>query len=77
MMNLFAYSPTLVSKEIPYLATFTYNWGQIFGEVPGTMATITWSISVEEQIYLIFPILLIYLVSPIQIQQELISWQSI
>ncbi len=62
VMNLFANSPTLVSKEIPYLATFTYNWGQIFGDVPGTMATITWSISVEEQIYLIFPILFLLLV---------------
>ena len=61
VMNFFAHSPTLVSKEIPYLATFTYNWGQIFGEVPGTMATITWSISVEEQIYLIFPILFLLL----------------
>jgi len=62
VMNIFAQSPTLVSEEIPYLATFTYNWGQIFGEVPGTMATITWSISVEEQIYLIFPILFLLLV---------------
>ena len=62
VMNLFANSPTLVSKEIPYLATFTYNWGQIFGDVPGTMATITWSISLEEQIYLIFPILFLLLV---------------
>lgn len=62
LMNLFAESPTLVSAEIPYLVTFTYNWGQIFGEVPGTMATITWSISVEEQIYLIFPILFLLLV---------------
>lgn len=61
VMNFFAHSPTLVSKEIPYLTTFTYNWGQIFGEVPGTMATITWSISVEEQIYLIFPILFLLL----------------
>ena len=61
-MNFFAQSPTLVSKEIPYLATFTYNWGQLFGELPGTMATITWSISVEEQIYLIFPLLFLLLV---------------
>jgi len=55
-LNLFANSPTLTRKEIPYLGTFTYNWGQIFGDLPGTMATITWSISVEEQIYLIFPL---------------------
>lgn len=62
VINIFADSPTLVSKEIPYLATFTYNWGQLFGELPGTMATITWSISVEEQIYLVFPILFLLLV---------------
>ena len=57
VLNIFSTSPTLVSSEIPYLATFTYNWGQIYGDIPGTMATITWSISVEEQIYLLFPVL--------------------
>ena len=57
VLNLFSNSPTIVSSEIPYLATFTYNWGQIYGNIPGTMATITWSISVEEQIYLLFPVL--------------------
>lgn len=60
--NLVANSPTLTTSEIPYLATFTYNWGQLFGSIPGTMATITWSISVEEQIYLIFPLLFILFV---------------
>jgi peptidoglycan/LPS O-acetylase OafA/YrhL len=57
VLNIFSNSPTLVGSEIPYLATFTYNWGQIYGNIPGTMATITWSISVEEQIYLLFPVL--------------------
>jgi len=57
VLNIFSNSPTLVSSELPYLATFTYNWGQIYGNIPGTMATITWSISVEEQIYLLFPVL--------------------
>ena len=57
VLNVFSNSPTLDSREIPYLATFTYNWGQIYGNIPGTMATITWSISVEEQIYLFFPVL--------------------
>ena len=60
--NLVANSPTLTLAELPYLATFTYNWGQIFGSFPGTMATITWSISVEEQIYLFFPLLFIVFV---------------
>ena len=60
--NLVANSPTLTTSELPYLATFTYNWGQIFGNIPGTMATITWSISVEEQIYLFFPLLFLFFV---------------
>jgi peptidoglycan/LPS O-acetylase OafA/YrhL len=62
VLNLVANSPTLTTSEIPYLLTFTYNWGQIFGSVPGTMATITWSISVEEQIYLLFPLFFLLLV---------------
>jgi peptidoglycan/LPS O-acetylase OafA/YrhL len=62
ILNVFANSPTLTSQEIPYLLTFTYNWGQLFGNLPGTMATITWSISVEEQIYLIFPLVFLLLV---------------
>ena len=61
VLNIFSTSPTLVSSEIPYLATFTYNWGQIYGDIPGTIATITWSISVEEQIYLLFPVLFLLL----------------
>jgi len=61
-LNRFANSPTITPQEVPYLLTFTYNWGQLFGSLPGTMATITWSISVEEQIYLIFPILFLLLV---------------
>jgi len=62
ILNRFANSPTITLQEIPYLLTFSYNWGQIYGGFPGTMATITWSISVEEQIYLIFPILFFRLV---------------
>ena len=58
-LNFFANSPTITKDELPFLASFTYNWGQIFGNLPGTMATITWSISVEEQIYLFFPFVLI------------------
>lgn len=50
-------TPAINSSEIPFLITFTYNWGQIYSSLPGSMATITWSISVEEQIYLIFPLL--------------------
>jgi peptidoglycan/LPS O-acetylase OafA/YrhL len=62
LLNTFANSPTITWQEIPYLLTFTYNWGQLFGSLPGTMATITWSVSVEEQIYLIFPLMFLLLV---------------
>jgi len=62
VLNRFSNSPTITLQEIPYLLTFTYNWGQLYGDLPGTMATITWSISVEEQIYFIFPILFLLLV---------------
>lgn len=58
-LNIFSKSPTITLKELPYLLSFTYNWGQIFSHLPGTMATITWSISIEEQIYLFFPFLLL------------------
>ena len=47
------------TSELPSLLTFTYNWHQIYvGESRG-MPAILWSISVEEQIYLILPLLLI------------------
>lgn len=51
-------TPAINPSEIPFLISFTYNWGQIYSSLPGSMATITWSVSVEEQIYLIFPLLL-------------------
>lgn len=59
LLDIFSKSPTITLKELPYLLTFTYNWGQVFAHLPGTMATITWSISVEEQIYLFFPFFLL------------------
>lgn len=42
--------------EIPYLLTFTYNWGLALGDLGGTIASITWSLSIEEQIYLVLPL---------------------
>lgn len=57
--NFASNTPAINSSEIPYYLTFTYNWGQIFSGIPGSMATITWSVSVEEQIYLLLPILLL------------------
>lgn len=47
------------TSELPSLLTFTYNWQQIYVQNSRGMAAILWSISVEEQIYLILPLLLI------------------
>ena len=54
-LSLFSQNPTIHLIEIPFLLTFTYNLGQIYYLLPHSFATITWSLSVEEQIYLFFP----------------------
>jgi peptidoglycan/LPS O-acetylase OafA/YrhL len=49
-------------RELPYLATFTYNWRMIFTSVPQFSAFgHLWTISVEEQFYVLFPILILLL----------------
>ena len=47
------------SSELPAILTFTYNWQQIYTGQSRGMAAILWSISVEEQIYFILPLLLV------------------
>lgn len=55
-----AKSEGIRAVELPWLGTFAYNWYQIFiGESRGLAAHL-WSISVEEQIYLFLPILLLF-----------------
>lgn len=46
-------------SELPSLFTFTYNWQQILTGQSRGMPAILWSISVEEQIYLVLPLLLL------------------
>ena len=47
-------------RELPYLATFTYNWRMIFSVEPQFSAFgHLWTISVEEQFYVLFPILIL------------------
>jgi peptidoglycan/LPS O-acetylase OafA/YrhL len=49
-------------RELPYLASFTYNWRMIFTSAPQFPAFgHLWTISVEEQFYVLFPILILLL----------------
>jgi peptidoglycan/LPS O-acetylase OafA/YrhL len=49
-------------RELPYLATFTFNWRMIFSVEPQFSAFgHLWTISVEEQFYVLFPILILLL----------------
>jgi peptidoglycan/LPS O-acetylase OafA/YrhL len=50
---------TVKGSELPSLITFTYNWQQIYTGQSRGMPAILWSISVEEQIYLVLPLLLL------------------
>jgi peptidoglycan/LPS O-acetylase OafA/YrhL len=49
----------ITTSELPYLLSFTYNWQQLYTGDSRGMAAILWSISVEEQIYLVLPLLLL------------------
>jgi len=65
LINLVSNHSGFNSEEIPYLLTFIYNWGLYFDLIGGTRAVITWSLSIEAQLYLIFPLFLLYRVKNI------------
>jgi peptidoglycan/LPS O-acetylase OafA/YrhL len=49
-------------RELPFLTTFTFNWRMIFSVEPQSSAFgHLWTISVEEQFYVLFPILILLL----------------
>jgi peptidoglycan/LPS O-acetylase OafA/YrhL len=49
-------------RELPFLATFAFNWRMIFSVEPQSSAIgHLWTISVEEQFYVLFPILILLL----------------
>jgi peptidoglycan/LPS O-acetylase OafA/YrhL len=49
-------------RELPFLSTFTFNWRMIFSVEPQFSAFgHLWTISVEEQFYVLFPILILLL----------------
>ena len=52
-------------SDLPSLLTFTFNWKMIFGYMIGSGPTGSlghlWTLSVEEQFYLFFPLIALYL----------------
>ena len=65
LINLVSNHSGFNSDEIPYLLAFVYNWGLYFDLIGGTRAVITWSLSIEAQLYLIFPLFLLFKVKNI------------
>jgi len=53
LINLFTENTGFSASEIPYLLTFSYNWGITLNNLGGSIASITWSLSIEEQIYIL------------------------
>jgi peptidoglycan/LPS O-acetylase OafA/YrhL len=49
-----------ITAELPYLLTFTFNWRMIFGDGSFSGIGHLWTISVEEQFYILFPLLFLW-----------------
>lgn len=60
IISTVAKSEGIHRAELPWLGTFTYNWYQIITGQSRGLAAHLWSISIEEQIYLLLPVLLLY-----------------
>lgn len=58
-INFYSNNTGFTNTEVPWLLTFTYNWALYFDRAGGTISSITWSLSIEEQIYLLLPLVVL------------------
>jgi peptidoglycan/LPS O-acetylase OafA/YrhL len=55
-INIWTENTGFTNQELVYLLTFTYNFGLILQNAGSSISSITWSLSIEEQIYLLLPL---------------------
>ena len=52
--------PDSYPEYFPYLITYTFNFGLYLPDAQGPFFTFLWSLSIEEQIYLVFPLIIFF-----------------
>src|SRR6476619_4908965 len=52
--------PARYTTYLPWLLTYTFNFGLHLPDSQGPFFTFLWSLSIEEQIYLVFPLIIFF-----------------
>ena len=57
---LVLHSPSVLPQYLPYLLTYTFNYSLHLPTAQGPSFTFLWSLSIEEQFYLLFPLIIFF-----------------